>query len=85
MTRALIIARHVLAESVRRRVFLIVLVLTILFLALFTVATIEAFNANVDARRRSGSGRHDRGDVGDAVRASRCSRRCSLPPFSRYS
>lgn len=48
MTRALIIARHVLAESVRRRVFMIVLVLTILFLALFAVATIEAFNASVD-------------------------------------
>jgi Cu-processing system permease protein len=47
MNRTLIIARHVLAESVRRRVFTIVLVLTLLFLALFTVATIEAFNAGV--------------------------------------
>lgn len=38
-----IIARHVLQESVRRRVFVVVLVLTVLFLALFTVAAIEAF------------------------------------------
>jgi Cu-processing system permease protein len=40
-----IIARHVLQESVRRRVFVVVLVLTLLFLALFTLATVEAFNA----------------------------------------
>ena len=40
-----IIARHVLQESVRRRVFLVVLVLTVLFLALFTVAAVEAFGA----------------------------------------
>lgn len=41
----MIIARHVLQESVRRRVFVVVLVLTLLFLALFTLATVEAFNA----------------------------------------
>ncbi len=46
MTRTLIVARHVLQESVRRRVFLIVLVLTLLFLALLTLATVEAFNAS---------------------------------------
>jgi ABC-type transport system involved in multi-copper enzyme maturation permease subunit len=45
MTAALIIARHVLQESVRRRVFAVVLALTLLFIALFTVATIEAFRA----------------------------------------
>ncbi len=45
MTRTLIIARHVLQESVRRRVFVIVLVLTLLFLALLTLATVEAFDA----------------------------------------
>ena len=45
MRPTLIIARHVLQESVRRRVFVVVLVLTLLFLALFTLATIEAFNA----------------------------------------
>ena len=45
MTPTLIIARHVLQESVRRRVFVVVLVLTLLFLALFTLATVEAFNA----------------------------------------
>jgi len=39
------IARHVLQESVRRRVFVVVLVLTLLFLGLFTLATVEAFNA----------------------------------------
>jgi Cu-processing system permease protein len=46
MTRTLVIARHVLQESVRRRVFAIVLVLTLLFLGLFAFATIEAFNAS---------------------------------------
>jgi Cu-processing system permease protein len=45
LTLAVIIARHVLQESVRRRVFVVVLVLTLLFLALFTLATVEAFNA----------------------------------------
>jgi ABC-2 type transport system permease protein len=45
LTPTLIIARHVLQESVRRRVFVVVLVLTLLFLALFTLATVEAFNA----------------------------------------
>jgi Cu-processing system permease protein len=44
VTRTLIIARHVLQESVRRRVFVVVLVLTVLFLGLFTLATVEAFN-----------------------------------------
>jgi ABC-type transport system involved in multi-copper enzyme maturation permease subunit len=46
MSRALVIAQHVLKESVRRRIFSVVIVLTALFLALFTIATIEAFNAN---------------------------------------
>lgn len=45
MTRTLIIARHVLQESIRRRVFVVVLVLTLLFLGLFTLATVEAFKA----------------------------------------
>jgi ABC-type transport system involved in multi-copper enzyme maturation permease subunit len=45
LTPTLIIARHVLQESVRRRVFVVVLVLTLLFIALFTLATVEAFNA----------------------------------------
>jgi Cu-processing system permease protein len=45
MRRTLIIARHVLQESVRRRVFVIVVVLSLLFVALFTLATVEAFNA----------------------------------------
>lgn len=45
MSRALIIARHVLQESVRRRVFVIVLVLTVLFVALFVLAAAEAFHA----------------------------------------
>ncbi len=45
MTATLIIARHVLQESVRRRVFVVVLVLTLLFLGLFTLATVEAFKA----------------------------------------
>lgn len=46
MSRTLVIARHVLQESVRRRVFAIVLVLTLLFVALFLVATLEAFHAS---------------------------------------
>ena len=44
MTAALIIARHVLHESVRRRVFAVVVLLSIGFLALFTFATVEVFN-----------------------------------------
>ena len=46
MTPTLIIARYALQESVRRRVFVVVLVLTLLFLGLFSVATVEAFNAH---------------------------------------
>ncbi len=45
MTPALVIARHVLQESMRRRVFLVVLVLSVLFLALFAFATGEVFHA----------------------------------------
>jgi Cu-processing system permease protein len=45
MSAALLIARHVLQESVRRKVFVLVLVLSLLFLALFTFATVEAFKA----------------------------------------
>ena len=45
MRATLTIARYVLQESVRRRVFAVVLVLTLLFLALFTAATIEAIQA----------------------------------------
>lgn len=44
MSAALVIARHVLQESVRRRVFLVVVVLTLGFVALFAFATIEAFD-----------------------------------------
>lgn len=43
MSGVLLIARHALHESVRRRVFTVVLVLSTLFLALFTFATAEAF------------------------------------------
>ena len=45
MSGMFVVARHALQESLRRRVFLIVLILTALFIALFVVATIEAFNA----------------------------------------
>jgi Cu-processing system permease protein len=45
MSPALVVARHVLQESVRRRVFVVVLVLSVLFLALFALATFEAFHA----------------------------------------
>ena len=40
-----VIAAHVLQESVRRRVFLVVFVLSILFVALFAFACEEAFHA----------------------------------------
>jgi Cu-processing system permease protein len=43
VTATLVIARHVVQESVRRRVFLVVFVLTVVFLALFTFATVKAF------------------------------------------
>lgn len=45
MIAALIIARHAVQESLRRRVFVVVLVLTLLFLALFIVASVKALNA----------------------------------------
>jgi Cu-processing system permease protein len=45
VTSTLIIARHAVQETVRRRVFIVVLVLTLLFLALFTVASAKAFSA----------------------------------------
>jgi ABC-2 type transport system permease protein len=45
MKATLIIARHVLQESVRRRVFAVVLLLTVLFLALFVLASVKAFGA----------------------------------------
>jgi Cu-processing system permease protein len=50
-----VLARHVLQESVRRRVFLIVLVLSMVFLGLFALATGEAFHA-VSSFRRGGGG-----------------------------
>lgn len=43
MSPALIIARHVLQESIRRRVFVIVVALSLAFVALFAFATAEAF------------------------------------------
>jgi Cu-processing system permease protein len=45
VTASLIIARHAVQETVRRRVFVVVLVLTLLFLGLFTVAAVKAFAA----------------------------------------
>ncbi|MBV9807914.1 MAG: hypothetical protein JO286_12060, partial [Solirubrobacterales bacterium] len=43
MTATFIIARHVLKESVRRRVFVVVFLLTVVFLGLFILTTIKAF------------------------------------------
>jgi Cu-processing system permease protein len=40
-----VIARHVVQESVRRRVFLVVFLLTVVFLGLFILATVKAFAA----------------------------------------
>lgn len=54
-----VIARHVLQESVRRRVFAVVLLLSILFLALFAFATIEAFHAVHSLRVGNDSGTLD--------------------------
>ncbi len=44
MSAALVVAGHVLQESLRRRVFLVVLVLSVMFLALFAFATAEVFH-----------------------------------------
>jgi Cu-processing system permease protein len=52
---ALVIARHALQESVRRRVFTVVLVLTLLFLGLFTFATIEVFHGIDSFSRGTGT------------------------------
>ena len=65
MKPTLIIARHALQETVRRRVFVVVLVLTVLFLALFTVATVKAFAAQGSFQFGS-----DNGPVGPAGVAS---------------
>ena len=45
MTSTFVIARHVVQESLRRRVFLVVFLLTVVFLGLFTLATVKAFSA----------------------------------------
>jgi Cu-processing system permease protein len=58
MSAALVVARHVLQESVRRRVFSIVLALSLLFLALFTFAAIEVFHG-LGSFRAGGTGTLD--------------------------
>jgi ABC-type transport system involved in multi-copper enzyme maturation permease subunit len=55
VSSALIIARLALKESVRRRIFTVVLILTALFVALFTAATVEAFNAHLSFGRGRGA------------------------------
>lgn len=45
MTATFIIARHVVQESFRRRVFSVVFLLTVVFLGLFILATVKAFAA----------------------------------------
>ena len=55
MTAALIIARHAIQESIRRRVFVVVLVLTLLFVALFIVTSVKALNAPASFIIGSGS------------------------------
>jgi Cu-processing system permease protein len=45
VTATFIIARHVVQESLRRRVFLVVFLLTLVFLGLFILATVKAFAA----------------------------------------
>ncbi len=44
MNAAIVIARHVLQESVRRRVFVVVVALTVAFVALFALAAAEVFS-----------------------------------------
>ena len=55
MNAARTIARLGLQEAVRRRVFVIVAVLTVAYLALYGLGTWQAFE-EVDARRRPRSG-----------------------------
>jgi ABC-type transport system involved in multi-copper enzyme maturation permease subunit len=43
VTATFIIARHVIQESVRRRVFIVVFLLTVAFLGLFILAAVKAF------------------------------------------
>lgn len=62
MRPTLIIARHVLQESVRRRVFVVVLVLTLLFLGLFTLASVKAFSGE-SALTFGGGGAITQGDI----------------------
>jgi Cu-processing system permease protein len=52
---AWVIARHALQESVRRRVFTVVVILTVLFLGLFAFATIEVFQSVDNFSRGTGT------------------------------
>ncbi|MDQ6818557.1 MAG: ABC transporter permease [Actinomycetota bacterium] len=59
MIAAPVIARHVLQESVRRRVFSIVVILSLLFVALFAFAAVEVFSALGSFSRTGGTGTLD--------------------------
>jgi ABC-2 type transport system permease protein len=59
VSAAFVVARHVLQESVRRRVFLVVIVLTLLFVALFAFASFEAFRVIHSVTRGGGTGTLD--------------------------
>ena len=79
-----VIALFTLRESLRRRVFLVVALLTVAFLGLYALGTWQLFR---ESRRSSSNGRR-RADMIVAARrcsGSRCSRRCSSAPCSRSS
>jgi hypothetical protein len=80
---ALVIVGYALRESLRRRVFLVVLVLTVGFLALYGVGTYFAFRDvnNFVPRTRTSSIR--RRSPAPPCSASRCSRPSSWAPWWR--
>ena len=80
-----VIALFTLRESLRRRVFLVVALLTVAFLGLYGLGTWRLYRDDRDV----GSRRHRRRARGDrrrdACSASRCSARCSSAPCWRSS
>ena len=79
----LAIAGYALQEALRRKVFAVVLLLTLAFLGLYWLGRAQAFR-----RRRRSSGRRRRRRAtfaGATCSGSRCSRRCSSASCSRCS
>ena len=81
MTAIRVIALFTLRESLRRRVFAVVAILTVAFLALYGLGTVAAATRDIDRRRAQPARRGARGDrAARRCSAWRCSPRCSSVP-----